>query len=110
MESNTLSKYRTFIEKYYSKELNTVAQKGRRALEIDFSNVAKFDPHLSEKLLSNPRESLEFIDAAIQEFDLGDINYKICGRIFNLPNSQKIKIFLVEFILLILMITYLKNI
>ena len=92
MESNTLSKYRTFIEKYYSKELNTAAQKGRRALEIDFSNVAKFDPHLSEKLLSNPRESLEFIDAAIQEFELGDINYKICGRIFNLPNSQKIKI------------------
>ena len=92
MESNTLSKYRTFIEKYYTKELNIVAQKGRRALEIDFSNIAKFDPRLSEKLLSNPRESLEFIDAAIQEFDLGDINYKICGRIFNLPNSQKIKI------------------
>jgi len=92
MESNTLSKYRTFIEKYYTKELTIAAQKGRRALEIDFSNIAKFDPRLSEKLLSNPQESFEFIDAAIQEFDLGDINYKICGRIFNLPNSQKIKI------------------
>ncbi len=92
MESNTLSKYRTFIEKYYTKELTIAAQKGKRALEIDFSNIAKFDPRLSEKLLSNPQENFEFIDAAIQEFDLGDINYKICGRIFNLPNSQKIKI------------------
>ena len=92
MESNTLSKYRTFIEKYYSKELTIAAQKGGRALNIDFSNVAKFDPKLSEKLLSSPKESLEFIDAAIQEFDLGEIDYKICARIFNLPDSQKIKI------------------
>lgn len=92
MESNTLSKYRTFIEKYYSKDLTIAAQKGRKALEIDFTNLARFDPHLSEKLLTNPKESFEFINAAIQEFDLGDLNYKIRGRMFNLPASQKIKI------------------
>ena len=92
MESETLNKYRNFVEKYYSKELGESAQKGRKSLIIDFANIAKFDLKLAEDLLLNPRESLEFLDAAIQEIELGELNFKICGRIINLPDSQKIKI------------------
>ncbi len=92
MESETLGRYRTFIERYYATQLTKNVQKGSRSLIIDFKDLTKFDINLSEKLLSNPRESLEFIDAAIQEIEVGEINFKIRARIINLPESQKFKI------------------
>tara|TARA_Y100000034_G_C6906923_1_gene421174 strand:- start:2502 stop:4520 length:2019 start_codon:yes stop_codon:yes gene_type:complete len=92
MESDTLNKFRNFIERYYKKELINSAQKGRSYLLINFSDLAKFDIKLAENLLSSPKESLEFLEAAMGEIDLGEFEEKIIPRIINLPDSQKVKI------------------
>ena len=60
MESKTLTKYRTFLEKYYKKELLDVAQKGEKSLQIDWQNISKYDPTLAENILDFHLEMLEY--------------------------------------------------
>ena len=92
MESKTLTQYRTFLEKYYKKELLDVAQKGEKSLQIDWQNLSKYNPTLAENILTSPNESLEYINGAISEEELGDLKSPIKARIINLPPSQKLKI------------------
>ena len=92
MESKTLTKYRTFLEKYYKKELLDVAQKGEKSLGIDWKILSKYDIELAEDILTSPKESLEFVNAAIAEEELGELKNPIKGRIINLPTSQKLRI------------------
>ena len=92
MESKTLTKYRTFLEKYYKKELLDVAQKGGKSLQIDWQNISKYNPTLAENILTSPKESLEYINGAISEEELGDLKSPIKARIVNLPPSQKLRI------------------
>ena len=92
MESKTLTQYRTFLEKYYKKELLDVAQKGGKSLQIDWNILSKYNPELAESILMSPKESLEYIDSAIAEEELGDLKTAIGARIINLPPSQKLRI------------------
>ena len=92
MESKTLTKYRTFLEKYYKKELLDVAQKGEKSLGIDWKILSKYYIELAEDILTSPKESLEFVNAAIAEEELGELKNPIKGRIINLPTSQKLRI------------------
>ena len=92
MESKTLTQYRTFLEKYYKKELLDVAQKGSKSLQIDWQILSKYDPELAESILMSPKESLEYINGAIAEEELGDLKNAIGARIINLPPSQKLRI------------------
>ncbi len=92
MESKTLTEYRTFLEKYYKKELLDVAQKGKKSLQIDWQNISKYNPTLAENILTSPKESLEYINGAISEEELGDLKGPIKARIVNLPPSQKLRI------------------
>ena len=92
MESKTLTKYRTFLEKYYKKELLDVAQKGEKSLGIDWKILSKYDIELAEDILTSPKESLEFVNAAIAEEELGELKNPIKGRIVNLPPSQRLRI------------------
>ncbi|RZD31991.1 MAG: AAA family ATPase [uncultured DHVE6 group euryarchaeote] len=92
MESKTLTQYRTFIEKYYKKELLDTAQKGGKSLQIDWKILSKFNPELAENILMSPKESLEYINSAIAEEELGDLSTDIGARIVNLPQSQKLRI------------------
>jgi replicative DNA helicase Mcm len=92
MESKTLTQYRTFLEKYYKKELLDVAQKGEKSLQIDWKILSKYNPELAENILMSPKESLEYINSAIAEEELGDLSTEIGARIVNLPPSQKLRI------------------
>lgn len=92
MESKTLTEYRTFLERYYKKELLDVAQKGKKSLQIDWQNISKYNPTLAENILTSPKESLEYINSAISEEELGDLKSPIKARIVNLPPSQKLRI------------------
>ena len=92
MESKTLTEYRTFLEKYCKKELLDVAQKGKKSLQIDWQNISKYNPTLAENILTSPKESLEYINSAISEEELGDLKSPIRARIVNLPPSQKLRI------------------
>jgi|TARA_Y100000310_G_scaffold341768_1_gene441995 replicative DNA helicase Mcm len=92
MESKTLTKYRTFLEKYYKKALLDVAQKGEKSLAINWKSLSKYNIELAEDILTSPKESLEFVNAAIAEEELGELKNPIKGRIVNLPPSQRLRI------------------
>jgi replicative DNA helicase Mcm len=87
-----VSKYRTFIEKYYYNELLNNIKKGLTALYIDFGALAKFDLELSEQLLSSFDEAIENFEEAIKSLDIPEAKYPIRIRVLNLPKSSFVKI------------------
>lgn len=92
MESKTLTQYRTFLEKYYKKELLDVAQNGGKSLFVDWQILSKYDPELAENILMSPNESLEYFNGAIAEEELGELKNPIKARVVNLPPSQRLNI------------------
>ena len=91
---NLTERFRTFIEQYYYKQLMTAIKKGRGSIEIDFSDISKFDIDIADALLNEPQKILEYFEAAIKEFDLPKEyeGKRIRPRIFNLSKSHYIKI------------------
>jgi replicative DNA helicase Mcm len=92
LSEQLVSKYRTFIEKYYYNELLNNIKKGQSVIYIDFSILAKFDLELSEQLLSSFEESIENFEEAIKSLDIPEAKYPIRVRVFNLPKSSFVRI------------------
>ncbi len=92
MAKDLAQQFRNFIEKYYYSELLKAAKKGLPNLKISFNKLAKFDLKLADKLLSEPQKTIEFIEAAIKEFDLPTGFVPTRVRIIDLPKSQTIRI------------------
>lgn len=86
-----IEKFHDFIESSYKKKLHQIISLGHRSLVVDFSELAKFDPELSENLLNEPREVIPAIEAAISQFEL-PAGLRVRARICNLPKSQSISI------------------
>jgi replicative DNA helicase Mcm len=91
---NLTERLRIFIEQYYYKDLMEVIKKGKESLNIDFTDVSKFDIDIADDLLQDPTKIIEYFEAAIKEFDLPkeyeSMNIRI--RFFNLPKNQYIKV------------------
>jgi replicative DNA helicase Mcm len=87
-----IKKFQEFLERNYLKEISKKARKGEKFLIIDFSELSKFDPRLSDELLESPEEVIKAGEIALESFEVeGDIkNFKI--RIKDLPNSMEILI------------------
>ena len=66
-----------------------LVRKGKKALIIDFSELAQFDSDLSEQLLNNPDETVKAAELSIEQFDLPE-EIKLRVRFTNLPPSQEI--------------------
>ncbi len=81
-----IEKFKEFIETTYKKKIQHLAQKGKKSLIIDFSELAKFDHELAEQLLEEPEETIKAAEIAINQFDLKEL-FRI--RFKNLPESQK---------------------
>ena len=62
MESNTIiEKIRNFFEDgVYLDKLRANIRKGKHAIIVDFQDLCKFDPELSEQLLDQPEDFLEW--------------------------------------------------
>lgn len=86
-----IEKFHDFIESNYKKKLHQIISLGHRSLVVDFGELAKFDPELSENLLNDPREIIPAIEAAISQFEL-PAGLRVRARICNLPKSQSISI------------------
>lgn len=84
-----IEKFQEFIELNYQKSLQNLIRKGKKSLVIDFSELAKHDPELSEQLLEDPENTIKAAELAIEQFDLKE---KIKIRLKNLPESQKVDI------------------
>ncbi|MEM4714390.1 MAG: minichromosome maintenance protein MCM [Candidatus Nanoarchaeia archaeon] len=92
LKEQIISKFRTFIEKYYYNELLMRIKKGHSSIYIDFSTLAKYDLELSEELLTNFSEYIQNIEEAIKQLDIPEAKYPIKVRLRNLPASSFVRI------------------
>jgi replicative DNA helicase Mcm len=93
--SEQIKRFQEFFETRYLNKLNEQISKGQEFLVIDFSDLVKFDPDLSENLLDFPEDGVRAAELSIENIDLPiekkfKKNFRI--RFFNLAPSQHIKI------------------
>lgn len=80
-----IKKFKEFIKDYYLAKLNKNLRKGNPFLEIDFNELAKFDPNLANILLDDPEEPIKAMELALGEVQ--DESDDIQALIYNLPES-----------------------
>lgn len=86
-----IEKFKEFIETSYQKILYELVRKGKKALIIDFAELAQFDSDLSEQLLNYPDETIRAAELSIEQFDLPE-EVTLRVRFTNLPPSQEIMV------------------
>src|SRR3989344_3016471 len=87
-----IEKLTEFISENYKDEIYESIQKGKKALIIDFKELARFDHELAEDLLQVPEEIIKASEIALNQIDLPEENTLRRIRFRNLPQTQKIKI------------------
>ncbi len=87
-----INKFKEFFEQNYYAQLIETVRKGENFMLVDFMELMKFDPELSNDLLEIPEETIKAADSSILLFDLPKKirNFRI--RFNNLPETQKIMI------------------
>ncbi len=89
--SEQIEKFQDFISTNYEEKLRQIISQGKKSLIVDFQDLAKFDPELSEQLLEDPEDTVKALEVSLEQFDIPQ-NLNIRTRINNLPVSQKILI------------------
>lgn len=84
-----INQFQEFIKESYYPALLENLRKDDLFLSIDFSDLAKFDPELSDQLLKTPEEVVKAAEAAVKQFDIEE---EVKVRFKNLPPSCNIKI------------------
>ncbi len=80
-------KFQTFFESLHNEELHKTLSKGLNSVNVDFKELAKFDPVLAEELLDEPIETIRAAEAAIEL-----LGFKLRARFKQLPETQLIPI------------------
>ena len=90
MDANEqIKRFVEFFETEYKSKLAKCSRKGEKFIIIDFSDLLRFNPDLSEVLLEQPEEVIKAAELAVTEFD---VSSPIRIRFKNLPESQRILI------------------
>ena len=90
MESTEcIKQYIELIETKYKNKILENKNNGLSYIEINFSDISKFNPELAEQLLNDAEEGIKAIEIAIRSLELGD---KVKALLKNLPESTKIPI------------------
>ncbi|MEM5815410.1 MAG: AAA family ATPase, partial [Candidatus Aenigmatarchaeota archaeon] len=92
MEEKILEKFLTFLEEYYKEKIILASNEGKSSIEIDFSELEKFDIELSEYILDYPEESLKKIEESLHEIEPSLIGKRFHLRLYNLPENRNIRI------------------
>ena len=90
MEMELKDKLVEFLRSYYYNELQEASKEKVGKLVIEFDNLDKFDPEISDKLLEDPDSVLPVFEEAVENIDLPNED-KINVRIINLPERQEIR-------------------
>lgn len=61
-----------------------------KSINVDFSDISKFDHELGQELLNEPEDVLKAAELAITNIELPNPNIKV--RVFNLPKTEQVKI------------------
>ena len=74
---------------FHKKELGESIRKGKNTISLDFMKLTEYSNKLSDKIITDPEESLRIIELAVEESGLVN-NVRI--RLTNLPKSQEMKV------------------
>ncbi|MFA5953036.1 MAG: minichromosome maintenance protein MCM [Candidatus Pacearchaeota archaeon] len=92
-QEELLIEAKSFID-FYKKQLGESLRSEKNVVFIDFMIMSEFSNQLSDEVLANPEEALRLIELAIEEMGFG-LNAEAGGirvRLFNLPESQDVKV------------------
>jgi replicative DNA helicase Mcm len=90
-ENTLMESFEDFISKNYLEELANVVNFGHPSLLIDFCELDKFDPTLSDMLVENPTIILELFRKAVKNIQIAeDSEFNI--RFFNMPKDRFVRI------------------
>ncbi len=88
MPEDLIIEAKEFFE-LYKKEIGKYAKKGKKAITVNFQDIASFSHILADELLSKPEDVLSILELALEE--IGIIK-KARVRLIDLPDSQNLKI------------------
>ena len=92
---NQIDKVIEFIKQNYLDKINLALEEDKYSIEIDFSELEKFDIDLANELLDNPENIMKIFKEALKSFDLpieSEKFEKITFRFFNLSEFRNIRI------------------
>ena len=81
-----IERFREFFSSNYEAQLHYLTSRGINVLKIDFVELSKFDPELTDQLLEEPEEIIRAAELAIDSLDLPLKNFRT--RFYNLPRDQ----------------------
>ena len=89
---NQVEKFKEFFETNSSKQINEIVKEGKLSLDVDFSEISKFDVELAEQILAVPLDAIENAEYAVEQLDLPIEKRKVRVRFFKLPKSQNTRL------------------
>lgn len=88
MQEELLNEAKRFFE-IYIKEIGKSAKEGKKAIYLNFKDLAEFAPEIADRLIVQPEETIQMLEVALEE---SGVLVNVHVRIIDLPESQKIKI------------------
>jgi replicative DNA helicase Mcm len=85
-------KFLEFLEENYKDKILLAATEGKNSIDIDFSEIEKYDIEIADYLLENPDEIINQVETSLGELDplLSEKRFHL--RFFNLPEDRSIRI------------------
>ncbi len=92
MDNDLLDKFVDFLNEFYRDELVHAVNEGNKSMSIDFTLLEKFDVGIADYLLEKPVETLEIIEKAVKQIDVGQLDPNFRIRFHTLPEHRNIRI------------------
>ncbi|MCD6547396.1 MAG: minichromosome maintenance protein MCM [Nanoarchaeota archaeon] len=90
-EEGIIERFEEFITKHYIEILSDTINKGEASLIVDFSELDKFDPDLTDFLIENPTKAIELFEKSLERIEISS-DSKLRIRFKNIPETQRILI------------------
>lgn len=88
-----VDRFEGFVKKKYLSKLADIFKKGGRSIQIDYTDLDKFNPKLADELIDKPDKCIELFVNTLSSMDLAfDKEVKITPRFFNIPEEKRISI------------------
>ncbi len=87
--SEQIKRFQDFIESSYPNKISENLRKDKKFIEVDFSELSKFDIDLANELLENPEDTIKAAEIAVEQLDIEDIK-GIQILFYNLPGITEL--------------------
>ncbi|MGC9200377.1 MAG: minichromosome maintenance protein MCM [Candidatus Aenigmatarchaeota archaeon] len=87
-----IEKILSFLEDFYKDKIIVSVAEGKSSIDIDFSELERYDIEAAEYLLENPEETINEVEKSLSEIDPSLVERRFHLRFFNLPEDRNIRI------------------